>query len=287
MYRIIGTDGKEYGPSTAEEINSWIRQGRLNAQSKIKPEGSSEWKDLKDLTEFREALSTSPVGIPAPPVPTPSKTSRLAVASLVLGVLGMFSLGFTAIVGLILGIIALVKINRSKGQVGGLGIAIAGVVVSGMMFMMIPILAAMLLPALARAKSRAQTVQCMTHVKQLNLALIMYATDHNETFPAAESWCDLIKPYTGGSTAVFECPSQTPGQCAYALNAAVANKKTSEIGNPARTVLVFSSAEGWNKAGSRSLAVPHKHNGRNGLTLGFADGHAEIVSGARASSIAW
>jgi len=287
VYKIIGSDGKEYGPTTADEINNWIRQGRLSAQSKIKPEGSAEWKVLAELPEFREALAVPPAGAAAPSLPMSRKTSGLAVASLVLGVLGLFSLGVTAIVGLVLGIIALVKINQSKGQLGGLGVAIAGVVVSGMMFMMIPIMAAMMLPALARAKSRAQTVQCMSHVKQLNLALLMYATDHNDTFPPAESWCDLIKPYGGGLTVMFECPSQPQGQCAFAYNAALANKKTSEIRNPAQTVLVFSSAEGWNRAGGRDKAVPHKHNNRNGLTLGFADGHTETVSGARAASITW
>ena len=285
MYKIIGSDGKEYGPTTAEEIRIWITQGRLSARSKIKPEGSTEWQALSDVPEFMDAITaaTSAIGT----VSGTAKTSGLAVASLVLGILGMFSFGLTAIVGLVLGIIALVQINKSKGQLSGLGLAIAGVVVSGIMFLMLPIMAAMLLPALARAKTNAQTVQCVNHVKQLNLALIMYATDHNETLPPAESWCDLVKPYTGGSTVTFGCPSEAPGQCAYALNAAVANKKMSEIGNPAQTVLIFSSAAGWNKAGGRNLALAHKHNFRNGLTVGFADGHAATVSGAQAASMSW
>jgi prepilin-type N-terminal cleavage/methylation domain-containing protein/prepilin-type processing-associated H-X9-DG protein len=41
----------------------------------------------------------------------------------------------------------------------------------------IAILAAMLLPALARAKSKAQTIQCLNNTKQLNLASIMYRND--------------------------------------------------------------------------------------------------------------
>lgn len=287
MYKVIGQDGKEYGPVPAEEVRNWIRQGRLSVQSKIRPETEGDWKVLGELPEFSDAVPLAPRPTVPLSVPLPAKTSGLAIASLVLGVLGIFTLGLTAIVGLVLGIIALVQINRSKGQLGGLGLAIAGIAVSGVMFMMLPIMAGMLLPALARAKTRAQTIQCMNHVKQLNLALIMYATDHNETFPLAENWCDLIKPYTGGSTLAYECPSQTPGKCAFALNAAVANKKTSEIGNPMQTVLVFSSADGWNKAGGKDIAVSHKHNLRNGLTIGFADGHSEVVTGPRATSMSW
>ena len=78
-----------------------------------------------------------------------------------------------AVVGLILGIVALVKINNSQGQLRGLTAAIVGIVLSALMVLMLPIMAAMLVPALSRAKIKAQSVQCMNHVKQLNLALMM------------------------------------------------------------------------------------------------------------------
>jgi prepilin-type N-terminal cleavage/methylation domain-containing protein/prepilin-type processing-associated H-X9-DG protein len=44
----------------------------------------------------------------------------------------------------------------------------------------IAILAALLLPALGRAKQRAQAIQCMNNYKQLTLAWIMYAGDNND-----------------------------------------------------------------------------------------------------------
>lgn len=47
----------------------------------------------------------------------------------------------------------------------------------------IAILAAMLLPALARAKERAKTVSCISNNKQIALALTMYASDNNEFLP--------------------------------------------------------------------------------------------------------
>ncbi len=43
----------------------------------------------------------------------------------------------------------------------------------------IAILAALLLPALAGAKAKAQTIACLNNLKQIGLAWIMYADDHN------------------------------------------------------------------------------------------------------------
>src|SRR5207244_882819 len=47
----------------------------------------------------------------------------------------------------------------------------------------IAILAAMLLPALAKAKAKAQQIQCMNNAKQLALAVNIYTGDFNELFP--------------------------------------------------------------------------------------------------------
>jgi prepilin-type N-terminal cleavage/methylation domain-containing protein len=44
----------------------------------------------------------------------------------------------------------------------------------------IAILAAMLLPALSRAKEAGRKTQCMNNVKQMQLMSLLYATDHND-----------------------------------------------------------------------------------------------------------
>ena len=51
----------------------------------------------------------------------------------------------------------------------------------------IGILAAMLLPALAKSKDRAKRTQCLNHLRQVNLGLMMYGTDNNELFPELKS----------------------------------------------------------------------------------------------------
>jgi prepilin-type N-terminal cleavage/methylation domain-containing protein len=74
----------------------------------------------------------------------------------------------------------------------------------------IAILAAILLPALARAKSRAVRMQCMSQIKQLDLGISLFVADNSETFPAAGyagtagvlAWDSWIYAYVGGSSSL-------------------------------------------------------------------------------------
>src|SRR5437764_2752764 len=73
----------------------------------------------------------------------------------------------------------------------------------------IAILAGLLLPALAAAKSRAKVIGCLSNTRQLALALNLYVQD-NGIYPVATEdpnlstsyftlWDDLLTPYTGAS----------------------------------------------------------------------------------------
>ncbi|MBI4662884.1 MAG: prepilin-type N-terminal cleavage/methylation domain-containing protein [Verrucomicrobia bacterium] len=59
----------------------------------------------------------------------------------------------------------------------------------------IAILAGMLLPALAKAKSKGQSIKCVSNVRQLGLAWHLYTLDHNDTMPP-----DFEGPDAGGRT---------------------------------------------------------------------------------------
>jgi prepilin-type N-terminal cleavage/methylation domain-containing protein/prepilin-type processing-associated H-X9-DG protein len=52
----------------------------------------------------------------------------------------------------------------------------------------IAILAGMLLPALGKAKTKAQGIQCMSNTKQMMLAYLMYAEDNNDRVVNAQDW---------------------------------------------------------------------------------------------------
>jgi prepilin-type N-terminal cleavage/methylation domain-containing protein/prepilin-type processing-associated H-X9-DG protein len=86
----------------------------------------------------------------------------------------------------------------------------------------IAILASMLLPALARAKVKAQSVGCMNNIRQMTLGYTLYADDQNDNVvtlylfqPAPERafypgsvtwWVDILRPYLQG-TNVIGCPT--------------------------------------------------------------------------------
>jgi len=97
----------------------------------------------------------------------------------------------------------------------------------------IAILAAMLLPALSRAKSKAQTIRCLNNAKQLQIAYELYATDNGDRLmdnsvtgvvsPGVKAWIQgNVQDYTAGyedhpklgvlfpynaSLGIYRCPS--------------------------------------------------------------------------------
>src|SRR5689334_2865109 len=71
MYRIIGADGNQYGPISAEQLRQWLAEGRANAQTKVLAEGTTEWKSLSEFPEFfASAPGTGPAGTMPPPPPS-------------------------------------------------------------------------------------------------------------------------------------------------------------------------------------------------------------------------
>jgi prepilin-type N-terminal cleavage/methylation domain-containing protein/prepilin-type processing-associated H-X9-DG protein len=72
----------------------------------------------------------------------------------------------------------------------------------------IAILAAMLLPALSQAKSRAQTTACLNNLKQLTLCLTLYTGDFNDRMPPNDSVYDIGtgRPIPGLDLSQTWCP---------------------------------------------------------------------------------
>lgn len=155
MYKIVGADGKEYGPISVEVLRQWLGEGRANAQTRVLPEGATEWKTIAELPELGAALAgtTTPAATPGPITisPTPRNNSY-AVAGLTLGILALtfgmcccYGLPFS-VPGIICSSVALSQINRDPLTQQGKGMAVAGLVLC-----VVSILAGALLLALGVA----------------------------------------------------------------------------------------------------------------------------------------
>jgi prepilin-type processing-associated H-X9-DG protein len=291
MYKIVGADQQEYGPVGADQIREWMASGRVNSQTLVQAEGSAEWLPLVSYPELAAPVagSSPPPVIPSAPRRAPVATGKLsgmAIASLVLGVLGLPTLGLTALIGLILGLIAMGKIRRSQGALRGWELALAGTIISGVFLLMLPILAALFLPALAQAKSKAQSIVCMNNLKQLALGARIYSSDNQEKLPAADTWCDKIQPSVG-SPRVFLCPSADPGKRShYAYNVRLSGVEASKISAPAQTVMFFECDGGWNASGGPERTLKKSRHGKT-FSVAFVDGHVEIMTEQRLRQVRW
>ena len=137
MYKIIGGDGKEYGPVTLEQLRQWVREGRANGQTQAQPEGATDWKGLAALPEFADLFGGAETTPSAPPVPaTPPAAGEVAAKDYVLDLGGCLSRGWAllkenmglfigacVVYGLILvalglvGMIPIVGVLASLGQI--------------------------------------------------------------------------------------------------------------------------------------------------------------------------
>ena len=145
MYKIIGGDGKEYGPITAEQMRQWILEGRVNGQTQVLAEGGTEWKPLGAYPELAPLLGSRPTAPTASAAATYGggaigrgrRDHPLAVTGLILGVVSLFAFCCcldipVSLVGLVLSWIALIEIGRQPDVYSGKGLAIAGIVTSAL-----------------------------------------------------------------------------------------------------------------------------------------------------------
>jgi prepilin-type N-terminal cleavage/methylation domain-containing protein/prepilin-type processing-associated H-X9-DG protein len=92
----------------------------------------------------------------------------------------------------------------------------------------IAILAAMLLPALAKAKEKGRQTSCINNVRQQSLAVIMYADEYGDTLPPTAyndangnevDWPSMLDPYLNYVAKIHLCPTDLQSQInSYGLN---------------------------------------------------------------------
>jgi hypothetical protein len=138
MYKIIGADGREYGPISAAGLRQWLNEGRAHGQTLTQAEGMTGWKPLASFPEFADLAAPPPV-LEAPPAlsatgPQPLKNSPMAVAGFICSLLGLACCGAVpfSVLGLIFSIVGLSEIKRNPRQFTGGGLAVAGIILAAL-----------------------------------------------------------------------------------------------------------------------------------------------------------
>jgi len=71
MYWMIGGDGREYGPVSADQLGEWVAEHRANGQTQVRRDGETAWQPLAALPEFADALRDAAGHHAVPPPPPP------------------------------------------------------------------------------------------------------------------------------------------------------------------------------------------------------------------------
>jgi len=184
----------------------------------------------------------------------------MAIAALVFGILGVALCPVFAVVGVILGIVALVRVNQRPEEHGGKGMAIGGICCGGaglvLTIIFIPLALSVLLPSLSRARELAKRAVCSANLRGIGQSCHIYANDYDEWFPP-----DLQTLIDAGHITLGElqCPSE---------------------GNPSQAVFDYTYVPGLQATVPVDWILayedPANHNREGGNVL-YIDSHVEFL----------
>ena len=156
--------------------------------------------------------------------------------------------------------------------------------------------ASILLPTLAKAKAKANSVKSASNAGILGKGLHGYANENDGRLPPANQWCDAILREVG-TEQEFMSPQDSANQdfppgkrSSYALNAAVAGKNLNELAQD--TVLVFECPVGWNGTGGladiqRARAQRESYSSLQVIPVTMIDGSVGLLRFAELGLLNW
>jgi hypothetical protein len=141
-------------------------------------------------------MDTEPI---APGMPE-ARTNKLAITSLVLGILSVLFCGVGivfSIPGLICGFLGMSRAKNSGGTERGHGMALTGTIMSGVSLVMLPViglLAAIAIPNFVKARGSAQKNACIGNLTQIQTAKNQWALENKKTTSETPDAMELYGP---------------------------------------------------------------------------------------------
>lgn len=204
MHYHVARNGQQLGSIAEAELKAGFLEGRYLSMDLIWREGMAEWTAIGDMNWPGPAAAAAPASraplhrgpaasfggsaaLPAGPAPAPG----IAVTSMVAGIASILLCGLGGIgslVAIICGHKAMSRINASGGTVGGRGMAVTGLITGYISLVLavisyIAIFASLAMPALTKVQERGNTTKQISHARQLQMACMLYATEHQGKYP--------------------------------------------------------------------------------------------------------
>ena len=188
---------------------------------------------------------------------------------------------------LVLGLVAIVLMPDRSLTEGAITIALIGVIISGLYLAdhisnNIRCSRLNLRPDVACA--------CLSNLKQLELATIMYAGDNVDLFPPPDKWNKDISKYIKNRK-VFLCPVEKDSDLpCYAMNGWLIGLRMEDVFDPANTVMLFESEQGKNLYGGTKLFPEkprHESDNTGYYTVGFVDGRVTMIPKDEIGKLNW
>jgi hypothetical protein len=235
------------------------------------------------------------------------KTSRPAIASVLIGILGISILvvmaayyrpwwcefagrnivGLSGIIGFILAATSLwktrISTGKSKGRLLGILGMVSAVLLLGMWWV-----------ETCGPASGALGMACNSNLSRLGKAMLIYSEDNQGRYPEPNQWCDLLSEHNQLEPKHFLCPAvrfrwrrqvlpwpvPKNERCYYAMNPHCYPNSTAD------TVLLFETKGGWNKLGGRELLTAENHWGY-ACNILFNDGRVRLARPKQLGQLRW
>lgn len=210
--------------------------------------------------------------------PPPTAATWLGVMAGVLGLLGILTYGATAIVGLVVGLVALRRARTARARTW----ATIGSAASAVGILAWPILATREALFASWDASIRQNA-CTRRLGVLGRGMIAYRADFDDEWPPASMWCDSLLATHVRNPASLHCLGWS-GRGGYVYGLSPPDSIPQAGDPPGNVPVAFDGRGDWNVAGGRGL-VDMRHRGNfNAL---FADGHVARYTEEQLDGLAW